>query len=73
MKKFYRSMTLIVIAGMLAAYGYVQAAPQAARARLVAGREAAVVHALVADHLLQELHGFARQRVVHDFGVLRVR
>ena len=40
---------------------------------LLAGGDGAVVHALVADELLQELDGLAGQRVVHDRGVWRVR
>ena len=44
-----------------------------AGAHLLAGGDGAVVHALVADQLLQQLDGLAGQRVVHDFGVWRVR
>src|SRR6202011_3141209 len=42
-------------------------------AHLLAGGDGAVVHALVANQLLQQLYGLRGQRVVHDDGVLRVR
>ena len=48
-------------------------AQHVAGAHLLAGGDGAVVHALVADELLQQLHGLAGQGVVHDVGVLRVR
>src|SRR5262249_21936460 len=48
-------------------------APGIAGARLLAGGDASVVHALVADQLLQQLDGLAGLLVVHDFGVWRFR
>src|SRR5438445_5071734 len=46
---------------------------QIAVALLLARGDGAVVHALVADQLLQELDGLRGQRIVHDDGVWRVR
>ena len=41
------------------------AAQRVAVARLLAGEQRAVVHALVADHLLQQLHRLAGQGIAH--------